>query len=134
MTSESSDKNDSITASSTDMAVIRTALALDRTLLAWVRTSLTLVGFGFTLAKFVHELVSKNLMHNVPPSYPRLIGFALMILGLVALIGGAFEYISLSKKLHNAKVRWSVSLWISVILIALSILLLTSLLSEMAVY
>jgi putative membrane protein len=95
-----------------DMAIIRTTLALDRTLLAWVRTSLTLIGFGFTLARFVHDMMNKGSLAGMQVTYPRQIG-----LGLMAM-GGAWEYISLRKKLVGEFVgpRISVSLTVAILL------------------
>lgn len=86
---------------------LTTALALDRTLLAWVRTALTLTAFGFTLARVVHDFIASGVLHGVPPSYPRQLGFALMALGVVSLIGGAFEYIQIGKQIGSKGRIWS---------------------------
>ncbi len=104
-----------------DLPRIQTALALDRTLLAWVRTALTLIGFGFTLAKFVHDLITKGMLAGVQPWYPRQLGFALIALGLLTLIGGGFEHFSLRKKIYSEGKVWSVSLTITTILFALAV-------------
>lgn len=101
-----------------DMAIIRTTLALDRTLLAWVRTSLTLIGFGFTLARFVHDMMNKGTLAGMQVTYPRQIGLGLMAMGVATLVGGAWEYISLRKKLVGefAGPRISVSLTVAILL------------------
>lgn len=101
-----------------EMAIIRTTLALDRTLLAWVRTSLTLIGFGFTLARFVHDMMNKGSLAGVQVTYPRQIGLGLMIMGVATLVGGAWEYISIRKKLVGefAGPRVSVSLTVAILL------------------
>ncbi len=102
-----------------DLPRVQTALALDRTLLAWIRTALTFIGFGFTLAKFVHDLIRKGMLNGVVPWYPRQLGFALIALGLVTLVAGAYEHYSLRKSI-GAK-PWSVSLTITVALLALGL-------------
>lgn len=120
-----------ITQTPTDYARLGTALALDRTLLAWIRTALTLIGFGFTLAKFVHDLLEKGVLHGVPPYYPRTVGFALMVLGLFTLVGGAVEYIHIGKRVFVGKIVLSISLGITVSLIVLGMILIVGLLSEL---
>lgn len=134
MTGDFKAKESSSQPSANEMAVLNTILALDRTLLAWVRTSITLVGFGFTLAKFVHELVSKNVLQGISPTYPRHVGFALMFLGLGTLIGGAFEYVTLGRKIHGQALRLSVSLAVTLVLLVLSVMLLMSILGELNNY
>lgn len=113
-----------------DLPSIQTALALDRTLLAWIRTALTFIGFGFTLAKFVHDLISKGMLAGVQPWYPRQLGFALIGLGLVTLIAGGLEHYSLRKRIYKGKV-WSISLSITVVLLALAVSLTWSLYGEL---
>jgi putative membrane protein len=115
-----------------DLSTIRTALALDRTLLASIRTSLTLSGFGFTLAKFVHDLIDKGMLHGVDPAYPRQVGFALMGLGLATLAGGIFEYVRIGKRV-NSGASWSVTLAIALGLAVADIVLLASLAAELQV-
>lgn len=117
MPENTSDKKTSVP-DANDMAIIRTTLALDRTLLAWVRTSLTLIGFGFTLARFVHDMMNKGSLAGMQVTYPRQIGLGLMAMGVATLVGGAWEYISLRKKLVGEFVgpRISVSLTVAILL------------------
>lgn len=114
-----------------DWTRARTALALDRTLLAWIRTALTLIGFGFTLAKFVHDMIARGVIHGAPPLYPRQIGFVLMGLGVATLVGGAFEYVRLGRKLGIAGIMSSVSLLVTGCLVMLGVFLIASLLVEL---
>lgn len=119
-------------ADSIEFTRIRTALALDRTLLAWDRTALTLIGFGFTLAKFVHDLIAKGVLHGVQPGYPRQVGFALMGIGVITLFAGAYEYFRLGKGVRKANVFCSASFLVTVSLIVLGLYLIVSLLCELA--
>jgi len=114
----------------TDLAIMRTVLAMDRTLLAWLRTGLTLIGFGFTLAKFVHELILKGVLHGVQ-IYPRQFGFALMILGTAALLGGALEYVQGRKRLGTTSGVWPFSLLLTLALSAMASGLIVYLMLEM---
>jgi len=117
-----------------ELSRTRTLLALDRTLLAWVRTSLTLIGFGFTLAKFVHDLIAKGYLHGVDPEYPRQLGISMMVLGIVGLLGGAFDYLRTVKKLRTAVAMspWSASLFVSILLAVISVLLMVSLVTNLS--
>lgn len=112
------DKTKAAAPDANEMAIIRTTLALDRTLLAWVRTSLTLIGFGFTLARFVHDMMNKGSLAGVQVTYPRQIGLGLMAMGVATLVGGAWEYITMRKKLVGefAGPRLSVSLIVAILL------------------
>ena len=120
-------------ASAGEMASIRTILALDRTLLAWIRTSLTLIGFGFTLARFVHDLMKNGQFQAVQSIYPRQLGIGLILLGVGTLVGGAFEYVLLNKKVNPGKpgINISVSLVVALLLVCLSIALVVNFLSEL---
>lgn len=118
---DGADPNSSTLPGSNDLAAMRTALALDRTLLAWVRTALTLFGFGFTLAKFVHSLIEDKVLVGIEPSAPRHLGFALMILGVVAFGGGTIQYFRMSKVVPRFVSLWSASFLITCLLTLLSI-------------
>ena len=119
--------------STNEMALVRTVMALDRTLLAWIRTSLTLIGFGFTLARFVHDMMKQGPFAGVHGAYPREIGVGLMAMGVVTLIGGAWEYVAVRKRLHLEKACSScpVSLIIAILLAVLGGGLVAGLMLEM---
>ena len=113
-----------------ELARVRTALALDRTLLAWVRTSTSLIAFGFTLAKFVHDLIVSGALRSANSASPRHLGIALMMLGILGLIGGAYDHHRSVKRL-NASVDisvWSSSLVVALVLAVLSTYLMCNLL------
>lgn len=116
-----------------EMARTRTLLALDRTLLAWVRTSLTLSAFGFTLAKFVHDLIAAGTLHLMDAKYPREFGIALMTLGIVGLLAGAFDHWRSVKRLQPTLhiSFWSPSLIVALILAVLSAFVMTSIVSNL---
>jgi putative membrane protein len=112
------------------LALIRTDLALDRTLLAFMRTALALIGFGFTLAKFMHSLILEGVLKGINPAFPRFIGFALMGLGLIMLLGGVAEYRSSKRKLHPQQTYISVSLMVAIALALLGLSLMINLMTE----
>jgi putative membrane protein len=111
------------------MARSRTLLALDRTLLAWVRTSLTLMGFGFTLARFVHDLLASGTFKGMAAAYPRDLGILLVVLGVLGLFGGAWEYVRAAKQLQGSlKVTvWSVTLVLTLVLAIVGTVMLVNL-------
>lgn len=118
----------------TELARTRTVLAMDRTLLAWVRTSLSLIAFGFTLAKFVHDLIVSGALHSANSASPRHLGISLMFLGIIGLLGGAYDHHRSVKRL-NAAVDisvWSSSLVVALVLAALSTYLMVNLLSNLS--
>lgn len=76
---------------STRLAVERTRLASERTLMAWIRTSTSLIAFGFTIFKFFQYLAeSENL--DRPVVSPWVVGMALIVIGLVALVLAWFQH------------------------------------------
>lgn len=121
-------------ASANEMAAIRTVLALDRTLLAWIRTSLTLIGFGFTLARFVHDLMNHGQFKSMKAIYPRQLGIALILMGVGTLLGGALEFMQLSKRVNAGKpgIKISVSLVLAILLVCFSVALVANFLTELA--
>ncbi len=93
-----------------ELAKVRTALALDRTLLAWIRTSLTFITFGFGLAKFMAELQREGHIHVFGPrnlESPKALGLTMMVLGLLGLVGGAFDFWRTAKVLGRTEVSVS---------------------------
>jgi len=79
----------------TDLAVLRSYMAAERTLMAWIRTTLSMISFGFTLAKLgqvVHDVEIKKLLGGVHVVGVRRIGYFLVVLGTVALLGATLQY------------------------------------------
>jgi putative membrane protein len=118
-----------------ELSAIGAELALERTLLAWIRTALTFIGFGFTLAKFVHDMISQGMLRGVNPEYPRQLGFTLMALGIVSLIGAAGEYVQTRKRIRmgTGLRRWSMSLAITVFLAIVCLLLMVNIFFELKI-
>jgi putative membrane protein len=84
----------------TDMAVERTMMAADRSLMAWVRTGLSFISFGFTIYK-VLEYQQENLEgigeKVAGLSSPQVFGMVMIGLGILSLIFGTIENLSVYK-------------------------------------
>jgi putative membrane protein len=52
--------------------------------MAWIRTSMSLITFGFTIFKFFQYLASNE--HRRTVVTPWIVGMAMIVIGLVALI------------------------------------------------
>lgn len=115
-----------------ELAAIRTLLALDRTLLAWVRTSVSLIGFGFALARFVHHFVDQGFLKGVQPDNARHLGICIMVLGIIGLLGGTYEYLRSMKTLKKAFTMPTVSasLIITLVLLCVAFILIFDLLAN----
>ena|SRR5215471_16329954 len=115
-----------------ELARIRTLQALETTLLAWVRTSLTLIAFGFTLASFVRDLIAKGYLRG-DEEYPRQLGISMMALGVAGLLGGAFDYVRLVRRLGTgvAVSAWTASLVVTLLVVVISVLLTINLLTHL---
>ena len=64
----------------------RILFAAERTLLAWIRTGLAITGFGFALVHLGISLWG---------------GVALVLLGAILNVAGAFEYAGITKRLRS---------------------------------
>jgi len=76
----------------TRLAFERTRLSYDRTVMSSVRTSTSLITFGFTVYKFF-QLELKRV--EVPEHIigPREFGLTMIIIGLLSLSLGTYEYV-----------------------------------------
>ena len=94
----------------TDLAVERTGLAMERSLMAWMRTAVSLIGFGFTLFSFLNSLRDKGLTSAMRDTAPRDVGLFLVVLGVLAALFGAIDYLrsmkGLKKTFEQATVKW----------------------------
>lgn len=70
----------------TGMSFQRTRMSADRTLMSIIRTSLSLISFGFTIFQFFQKLRDTAVVEHA--AAPRHFGVALVLLGVVLLIGG----------------------------------------------
>lgn len=79
----------------TNLAMERTYLAAERTLMGWIRTSLSMISFGFTigkLGKVLQDIEFKGLLGNTRTVSVKNLGYFLVALGTVALLGAAFQH------------------------------------------
>jgi putative membrane protein len=70
----------------TGMSFQRTRMSADRTLMSVIRTSLSLIGFGFTIFQFFEKMRDAGALKHA--AAPRHFGIALVLLGILMLIGG----------------------------------------------
>jgi len=119
----------------TDLAVLRSYMAAERTLMAWIRTTLSMISFGFTLAKLgqaMHDIEIKKLLGGVQVVGVRRIGYFLVVLGTVALLGATIQYWRELRELRSLGLtrRLSISLIVAAVLILLGGLAFTSLIGN----
>jgi putative membrane protein len=98
----------------TDLAKQRTLLACERTLMAWIRTSVSMSGFGFTIYKFFQFLIEGETVH-LSFRGPRIVGLALIMFGVLGLIVGVLEYLSMHKSIYPQAKVWEPFRFASVI-------------------
>lgn len=102
----------------------RIYLAAERTLLAWIRTGLAMMGLGFLVARFglfLREMaVWREAKATHAPHLSVWIGSALVLLGIVATLVAAAEYVHMLRRLgvvHQVgRVRFVMSAGIAVVL------------------
>lgn len=75
----------------TRLAAERTRLALERTLMAWTRTSTSLIAFGFTIYQIFQYLADSGRLRE-PFVSPQVVGVAMILVGLIALILGWIQH------------------------------------------
>lgn len=84
----------------TGMSIHRTRMSADRTLMSVIRTSLSLIGFGFTLHQVFQKLRDAGTIHS--DVAPRNFGLALILLGILLLVGGIWRQVQFAQELrHN---------------------------------
>lgn len=107
----------------TTLAFERTRVAYERTMMAWVRTATSLITFGFSVYKFFQfDLQGTQVATGVIG--PRGFGLALIAIGLLSLVLGAFEHARDMRSLreHYASMPSSKSAWVAVVIAALGLL------------
>jgi putative membrane protein len=129
---------DDLAARRTGMAFQRTRMAADRTLMAVIRTSLSLIGFGFTIFQFFQKLIDAgSITHD---KAARRFGMALVVLGILMLIGGIGYHVSYMNELRRTRAAMkaegtlhaesqfplSLSLLVAVLLLVLGVLAIAS--------
>ncbi|UPK08256.1 DUF202 domain-containing protein [Bradyrhizobium sp. 170] len=68
------------------MSFQRTRMSADRTLMSVIRTSLSLISFGFTIFQVFEKLRDQAVISHAASA--RNFGMALVVLGILMLIGG----------------------------------------------
>jgi putative membrane protein len=110
---------------STRLAAERSYMAADRTLMAWIRTALSMISFGFTLGK-LGQSVAEIQVKGIVLGGPRMVsvegvGYFLVILGTVALLGAVLQYLLSIAEFASMGVRRraSISFFVALVLVVL---------------
>ena len=91
----------------TDLAKDRNRLAAERTLMAWIRTSLAMISFGFGIDRFFTYLKQSEAATSINHlTEERVLGLGLIVLGVVALAGGTFNYWRTLKNLEQPQYKY----------------------------
>jgi putative membrane protein len=85
----------------TELAKHRTHEASDRTMMAWVRTSLALMGFGIGIYEIAEKTGGEKIFRS-----SKLVGLALILLSLFAMIFAIIENKQNHKKLQNPDFKY----------------------------
>jgi putative membrane protein len=85
----------------TGMSFQRTRMSADRTLMSVIRTSLSLIGFGFTIFQFFEKLKESGTLAHA--AAPRNFGIALVLLGILMLIGGIIYHVQFMVHLREQR-------------------------------
>jgi putative membrane protein len=85
----------------TGMSFQRTRMSADRTLMSVIRTSLSLIGFGFTIFQFFEKLKEAGTLTHA--AAPRNFGIALVLLGILMLIGGIIYHLQFMLGLRETR-------------------------------
>jgi len=85
----------------TGMSIHRTRMSAVRTLMSEIRTALSLIGFGFTLHEAFRKASEAGVIGNAPSA--RLFGLALILLGILLLVGGIVRHVQYAKELRGRR-------------------------------
>ena len=98
----------SLEAASTELSMRRTSLSFqrtrmsaDRTLMSVIRTSLSLIGFGFTIYQTFAKLHAAEIIQRADA--PRNFGAALIVLGMLVLVGGILQHAGFMRELRATR-------------------------------
>lgn len=83
------------------MSIHRTRMSADRTLMSEIRTSLALIGFGFTIYQTFDKLREAGVIESA--GAPRNFGLALLILGILLLVGGIARQVQFALELRHTR-------------------------------
>jgi uncharacterized membrane protein YidH (DUF202 family) len=85
----------------TGMSFQRTRMSADRTLMSVIRTSLSLIGFGFTIFQVLQKANEAGILKTATPA--RHFGSALLVLGLLMLVGGIGYHVVFMRGLRGLR-------------------------------
>src|SRR5262245_61219380 len=85
----------------TGMSFQRTRMSADRTLMSVIRTSLSLISFGFTIYQVFQKLREAGTVAHA--AAPRNFGVALVLLGILMLIGGIIYHLQFMYGLRETR-------------------------------
>jgi uncharacterized membrane protein YidH (DUF202 family) len=85
----------------TGMSIQRTRMSADRTLMSVIRTSLSLIGFGFTVHEVFKKAAEAGTISDAQSA--RTFGLALLVLGILLLVGGIFRQVQFALELRHRR-------------------------------
>ena len=85
----------------TGMSFQRTRMSADRTLMSVMRTSLSLISFGFTIFQIFEKLRDHEVIKHAASG--RNFGVALVLLGILMLIGGIIYHVQFMAHLRGQR-------------------------------
>jgi putative membrane protein len=100
-TSPSDDISVELSSRRTGMSFQRTRMSAERTLMSVIRTSLSLIGFGFTIFQFFEKLREAGTVTHAGSA--RNFGVALVLLGILMLIGGIIYHVQFMVHLREQR-------------------------------
>lgn len=81
---------------------VRTRLSVERTMMSWLRTATALIGFGFAIVQFFEHLdQTPGDRSAYLPRAPVLLGLALILSGVVALLISIWQYRWMNRYLRS---------------------------------
>ena len=90
------------TSTTNELARERNRAAADRTLMAWIRTALAMIGFGFGVGKLYEALEQSYPDRVVDPLHSsKIVGEALIALGVVGLLAAIIQHWSILKQMEE---------------------------------
>jgi putative membrane protein len=106
------------------LALTRTEYSSERSLMSWIRTSVSLYTFGFTISKLLDYLAVQDTGIELPAGLHRL-GFALICMGIVALVLASFEHLKRIRTMRRlglpTPTRFSLPLGTTVAMVSIGI-------------
>jgi putative membrane protein len=96
-----SKSSNELAAERTRWAADRTLWAADRTFIAWLRTAISMIGFGVGIGK-AGDVLDEYGYEGDPSNGLQIVGLALVILGVLGLVGALIQDIRIARRLDKA--------------------------------